>query len=293
VTLRYEIETAYDAANVTGECPLWHPTENRLYWIDTRLPSIQRLERDGSVRVWHLPGKVGSFVFRESGGLILGLEQGFCAFDLETSEITLLVNPEPDRPDVRLNDGKCDRRGRYWCGTMHQDGKLPLGALFRYDALGKCTKMDTGFIISNGMAFSPDNRTMIFGDSTGNTIFQYDFDLESGGIGNKRVFLDTRGLPWHVDGATFDSEGYYWCALIYDGAIGRFDPIGRLDRLIRLPVQHPTMCNFGGDNLDILYVTSGRRFLTEDELRTQPLAGALFAIHGLGVRGVREPFFAS
>ncbi len=99
-------------------------------------------------------------------------------------------------------------------------------------------------------------------------------------------------MPWHVDGATFDAEGYYWCALIRDGAVGRFSPDGRLDRIVRMPVQHPTMCNFGGENLDILYVTSGHIFLTPEEKAAQPLAGSLFAVHGLGVRGVPEPFFA-
>jgi sugar lactone lactonase YvrE len=151
--------------------------------------------------------------------------------------------------------------------------------------------MDTGFIVSNGMAFSPDDKTLVFGDSSGETVWKYDLDLDAGEIHNKRVFLSTQGFPWRVDGATFDADGYYWCALVGDSSIARFDPLGRLDRLVRLPVTHPTMCNFGGPNLDVLYVTSARALLTDAQLPQQPLAGALFAIHGLNARGVAEPLF--
>jgi sugar lactone lactonase YvrE len=169
----------------------------------------------------------------------------------------------------------------------------PGGSLYRLDPGFRCERMDTGFIVSNGMAFSPDDRTLIFGDSRGERMWRYDLDLDAGTISNKRVFLDTRGLPWRVDGATFDADGYYWCALIGDWSIGRFDPVGRLDRIVRLPVQHPTMCNFGGDDLDVLYVTSGTVFIGQDEQARQPLAGALFAVRGLGVRGIPEPLFSA
>jgi sugar lactone lactonase YvrE len=167
----------------------------------------------------------------------------------------------------------------------------PTGSLYRLDPDFTCHRMDSGFIVANGMAFSPDDRTMIFGDSIGETMYRYDFDLEAGAVSNRRVFLNTRHLPWRVDGATFDAEGYYWCALIGDWSVGRFDPDGRVDRIIRLPVSHPTMCNFGGPNLDVLYVTSGTAFLDADALACQPHAGAVFSIHGLGVRGVPESLF--
>ncbi len=283
-----DIEVVHRGENLIGECPLWHPLENRLYWIDTRKPTLQRLEADGSVRVWQMPEKIGSFVFRRTGGLLIGLERGFCLFDLESERIELIADPEPGRPDLRLNDGKCDPAGRYWAGSLDTAGKQPLGSLFRLDR-SSCTKMDTGFIVSNGMAFSPDGRTMIFGDSTGNRIYRYDFDAASGEIANKRVFIDSTEEEWLVDGATFDTEGFYWAALVKGGLVGRFDPDGRLERTIAVPVMHPTMCNFGGENLDILYVTSGTLFLDEAGRREQPLAGALFAIHGIGARGFAEP----
>jgi sugar lactone lactonase YvrE len=286
-----EIEVAHHGADIVGECPMWHPTEKRVYWVDTRRPALQRLEADGTVRHWNMPSNIGSFVFRRDGGVVAGLKQGFSAVDLETGTVTPILDPEPDRPENRLNDGRCDRRGRYWCGSRDPGDVNPGGSLFRLDPDFNCERMDTGFIVSNGMAFSPDDRTLVFGDSRGETMWRYDLDLESGRISNKRVFLSTVGLPWRIDGATFDSEGYYWCALIGDWSIGRFDPEGRLDRIVRLPVSHPTMCNFGGPDLDVLYVTSGTVFLSEAERVRQPLAGALFAVRGLGVRGLPEPIF--
>lgn len=290
--LTHEIDVLHHGMDLLGECPMWHPTERHLYWVDTRRPALQRLERDGSVRAWDMPSNIGSFVFRKHGGIVAGLKQGFCAIDLTNGAVTDIVDPEPDAPENRLNDGRCDRMGRYWCGSRDAGDVNPGGSLYRLDPDFQYRRMDTGFIVSNGMAFSPDDRTMIFGDSRGETMWRYDFDLEAGAISNKRVYLSTRGMPWRIDGATFDAEGYYWCALIGDGAVGRFDPLGRLDRLIRMPVSHPTMCNFGGDNLDVLYVTSGSVFLTERQRAEQPLAGAVFAIQGLGVRGVAEPLFA-
>jgi L-arabinonolactonase len=142
------------------------------------------------------------------------------------------------------------------------------------------------------MAFSPTEPTLIYGDSTGEEIYRYDFDVASGAISNRRVFLDTRHLPWRVDGANFDAEGYYWCALVYDWSIARFAPDGRLDRMIRLPTRFPTMCCFGGANLDILYVTTASYFLDEQGFKEQPLAGSVLSIHGLGVHGLPPERFA-
>jgi sugar lactone lactonase YvrE len=285
------IEVAHAAENIVGEIPMWHPEEQLLYWVDTRKPCLQRLNRDGTVRIWPMPTNIGSYVFRCGGGIIAGLKTGFAAVDLGTGAIKHILDPEPEYPENRLNDGRCDRRGRYWVGSRNPGSTERTGSLYRLDPDFTCHRMDTGFIVANGMAFSPDDRTLVFGDSTAETIFQYDLDIEAGTISNRRLYLATHRLPWRVDGATFDEEGYYWCALLGDWSIGRFDPMGRLDRIIRLPVSHPTMCNFGGPDLDVLYVTSGTVFLDEAERARQPLAGALFAIRGLGVRGVPEPLF--
>lgn len=287
----YDIQVVRQEPNLVGECPIWHAEERALYWVDTRGAAIQRLKQSGEVDVWPMPEKVGSIVFRERGGLIAAMQNGFCEVDPELGTVKPIIDPEPDRPANRMNDGKCDRRGRFWCGSRDATDDNPGGSLYRLDPDFSCHTMDTGFICSNGMAFSPDDRTLVFADSFGEGAYAYDLDIDAGTVSNRRLFLSTRHTPWLIDGATFDAEGYYWCALVFDWSIGRFDPLGRLDRLIRLPVQHPTMCNFGGDGMDVLYVTSASAFVSEEEKLQQPLAGALFAIHGLGVRGIPEPRF--
>jgi hypothetical protein len=143
-----------------------------------------------------MPHKIGSFVFREKGGLIAAMQIGFCELDLDPLTVRPIVDPEPDKPDNRLNDGKCDRKGRFWCGSRDPTDDNPGGSLYRLDSDFRCVKMDSGFIISNGMAFSPDDRSLIFGDSTGEVIYRYDFDLEAGTIANRRDFLRTEGVPW-------------------------------------------------------------------------------------------------
>jgi sugar lactone lactonase YvrE len=204
-----------------------------------------------------------------------------------------IVDPEPDKQDNVLNDGKCDRRGRFWCGSRDGALKDPAGALYRLDPDFGCHRMDHGFIVSNGIAWSPDDRTMYFADTRAETVFAYDFDIDDGSISNRRVFFSTRDIEGRCDGATVDAEGFYWCALVHGGAIARWDPKGRLDRLVPLPVRQPTMCTFGGRNLDVLYVTSAAALAPAEQRASQPHAGALFAIHGLGVKGLEEPRFAA
>jgi sugar lactone lactonase YvrE len=243
------------------------------------------------VKTWPLPCPIGSFVFRRQGGLVGALQTGFHAIDLATGRIEPIIHPEPERAGNLLNDGKCDRRGRYWCGSRDAALAEPKGALYRLDPDHSCRRMDDGFIVSNGIAFSPDDRVMYFADSRAAAVYAYDFDIDDGAIRNRRLFVSTQEIGGRPDGATVDREGYYWCALVHGGAIGRFDPKGRLDRKIELPVRQPTMCSFGGADLDILYVTSSTALVPEAQRATQPLAGALFAIRDLGVRGLPEPFF--
>jgi L-arabinonolactonase len=286
-----EIEIVREMKNVLGEAPMWHVAERALYWIDALKPAMHRLEVAGEIASWPLPRPIGSFVFRRSGGLVGALQNGFHGIDLDSGKVEAIVDPEPDRPGNLLNDGKCDRRGRYWCGSRDASLTHPTGALYRLDADLSCHRMDEGFIVSNGIAWSPDDRTMYFADSRAALVYAYDFDIDNGAISNRRVFISTREIGGRPDGATVDQQGYYWCALVHGGAIGRFDPKGRLERRIELPVKQPTMCTFGGDDLDILYVTSSVALVPEAERASQPLAGALFAIRGLGMKGLPEPLF--
>lgn len=291
--MKPEIEIAVPGPFLLGEGPCWHGPERALYFVDALKPAIHRWRPgDGTLATWQMPQIVGSFAIREKGGLIASLQGGFAAVDLADGRVTPLVDPEPERPSNILNDGKCDRRGRFWCGSRDGDLTHPNGALYRLDADFSVHRMDDGFIVSNGIAWSPDNRTMYFADTRAETVFAYDFDIDDGAISNRRVFFSTRDIVGRCDGATVDAEGFYWCALVHGGRIARVDPKGRFDRVIDLPVRHPTMCTFGGDGLDVLYVTSAASMVTDEERAATPQAGAVFAIHGLGVQGLPEPLFA-
>jgi L-arabinonolactonase len=288
-----EIECLVEAKNTLGEGVIWNPREQAIYWADSKgEPRIQRLDRKtGTVDEWAMPDLLGSFVFRAQGGVVVGLKSGFHFVDLETGAVELIVDPEPGLPENRLNDGKCDRKGRYWCGSL-DDGGGRNGSLYRLDPDLNCHRMDSGVAVSNGIAWSPDNRTMYYSDSRSRSCYNFDFDIETGAISNKRVFVTTEGIAGRIDGATVDADGFYWCAHIGDWQIAKYDPAGEIVDTIRLPVEHPTMCSFGGPDLDILYVTCCTQFLQEGEAKEQPLAGALFAIHGTGAKGIAEPFFA-
>ena len=287
-----EVTCLYEAKDLLGEGPIWNEDEKALYWCDNIRSLVHRYDAAaGSTRTWQMKEEIGSLVFRQNGGIVAGMKSGFRFLDLERGTSELVVRAEPDT-DNCLNDGKCDRRGRYWCGTINRDLATPNGGLYRLDPDLTCHKMESGIIASNGMAFSPDDRTLYFCDSRQDTVWAYDLDIESGTISNRRVFISTKDVPGRVDGATVDTEGNYWCAHIHDWHIVCYAPDGVEKRRVKLPVQHPTMCTFGGDNYDVMYVTSGTRFLDPKVHGDQPLAGSLFAIHGIGARGLPEPRFA-
>ncbi len=293
--MRPEIECVYESQDGLGEAPIWRNEERALYWSDHVGCTMKRLSAEtGAVTIWDTPGPVGSFAFREEGGLIGATESGFHRIDLDAAAYEQIVDPEADTADNRFNDGKCDRRGRFWCGTMNKRIEAKTGSLYRLDPDFVCNAVapDFRFAVSNGIAFDPEDTRMYFADTIGQTVYVFDFDIDSGEVSNRREFFSTAERAGMVDGATVDQDGYYWCALVAGGKILRIDPKGRIDREIDMPVPRPTCPTFGGDDYDVLYVTSQRLFMTADELDESPQAGNLFAIHGLGARGFPEPRFA-
>jgi len=297
-----DIECVVLANNLIGENPLWNGAEQTLYWLDTKTPIVRRFHPgSGQVDEWQVPppyhrdDQLVSFAFRRSGGMVAAFRRGFCSLDILGGEVQPLVNAEavPDVPESnRMNDGKCDARGRYWCGSMNTNYVDPTGSLYRLDTDLSCARIDTGIICSNGIAFSPDQKTLYYADTRAFVIWAYDFDLDAGVARNRREFVSTRHFAGRPDGATVDTDGNYWVAMIAMGAIAKFNPRGKLERLIELPVTHPTMCAFGGSRMDTLFVTSASFSLTPEQRRKQPLAGALFAITGIGAQGTPEPLFA-
>jgi len=286
-----EINCVLNAKAAIGENPVWSIEEQSLYWLDTTHRAIHRFNPKSQVnRTWTMPDLVCSFALREDGGLIVALSAGVFLVDLETMSINTIAEEVTDKTQTRLNDGRCDRSGRFWVGAMDLDKHRKIASLFRVDLDHSIHRIVDELIVSNGLAWSPDGSTMYHSDSRQNVIWAYDYDREAGLPSNRRVFASTRpdeGLP---DGAAVDEEGFYWSAGVRGGRLTRYAPDGRIDRVIKLPISLPSMCAFGGENLDILYVTSAREFLSESELLKEPLAGGIFAVD-VDVKGLPEPCF--
>ena len=287
-----DVVCVVEAQNKLGEVPVWDVAEQALYWVDIEGALLQRYHpATNAVRRWEMPERLCALALREKGGLVIALASGFAFFDPETGAIQRLAAPEAHLPGNRMNDGKCDRRGRFWAGTMDDSLKNQTAALYRLDADLSCHQMETGIGISNSLAWSPDNRTFYYADTLVKTIFAYDFDIDSGTIRNRRVFADCRHMPGAPDGSTIDAEGYLWNAHWDGWKLVRYAPDGRIDREVKLPVQKPTSCMFGGPDLSTLYVTSAIWDHSAEDLKSQPRAGGLFALD-VGVRGLPEPRFA-
>lgn len=286
-----QIDVAFEANDILGEGPVWSVAEQALYWVDIQGPSLQRYDpAEGIHNIWPMPSQIGSFALRQAGGFIVALQTGLAFFDSETAEITPLIDPESHLPQTRFNDGKCDRQGRFWAGTMGTVAGKPAGSLYRFDTDHTLHIMRRDVAVSNGLGWSPDNRTMYYADSPTYTIFAFDFEPETGAISHERVFAHHQaGFP---DGLTVDAEGYVWSARWDGWQVIRFAPDGTIDRVVEMPVQRPTSCIFGGPALNQLFVTSASAGLNEAELARQPLAGNVFVLD-VDVPGLPEALFGN
>jgi sugar lactone lactonase YvrE len=297
-----ETRLIVDADNHLGEGPLWDVKEQRLYWIDSTAAEISSCRADGSdVRRYFVPRHIGSMALREQGGAVVALASGLHFYDFDAQTVKLIADPESDDPETRFNDGKVDRRGRFIAGTMAYDfdrydadrgqRSSRSGALYRLDTNGQVTRLDGGISCSNGPCWSPDNRTFYFTDTYDRQMYAYDYDIETGAVANRRVFASARNMAGTFDGATVDAEGYVWSALVFGGRILRFAPDGTLDRVVPFPVRNLTSVMFGGPDLDILFVTTMGRPMWGIPQKERD-RGGLFAITGLGAKGLPEPRFA-
>ena len=301
----YTIECVADCANHLGEGPVWDVEEGRLYWVDgtgrrVGKPSLWRLDpRNGMIENWSLDRDVGAMALRKNGGAVLALDDGFYFFDFEKGALDRISLVDADQPRTRLNDGKCDRRGRFFAGGMDDKEELAICGLWRLDPDLSIAKVDGGIICSNGPCWSPDDRTFYFADTFQEEIWAYDYDLESGMPSRRRVFASTKDDTGVADGSTVDAEGCLWNAQLISGELVRYAPDGSVERRIGMPVRNITSIIFGGPKLDEIYVTSMARVkhpAVHDhfvaEAKPQFSAGSLFRIRGLGIRGVPEPRFA-
>jgi sugar lactone lactonase YvrE len=287
--------TCIQPANaILGEGPSWDPRRAVLYWVDIKRPAVFCFHpARGQVGHWPMANAVGCVApTRDADRLVFAGAAGFGVLNLQSGETTPIANPESDLAGNRFNDGKVDRAGRLWAGTVDDKCVRASGSLYRLDSGGAVSRMDSGFICSNGLGWSPDDRTMYFTDSMTRTIWAYDFDLRSGSIQGRREFARLHEADGVPDGLTVDSEGYVWSA-IWDGwRLIRYTPDGSVDREVRVPVQRPSSCMFGGPDLKTLYITSACVELKWDALQSGPLAGALFSLQ-CEVPGLAETPFGA
>ena len=287
-----EITVVVEAKNLLGEGPVWCPRERVLWWVDIISREILRLDpATGQVDRWRTERRPCCLAVRDVGGLMVAFDKGFGAFDPRSGLVTWRADNERDTPRTRINDGKVDRRGRFFVGTLDDELKEHLGALYRFDPDGTITSLDIGFGISNGPAWSPDDLRFYFGDSMDKAIYVYDFDMNAGTVANKRVFATIDANPGIPDGATVDAEGCLWSAQWDAWRVVRYRPDGTVERVLKMPVRRPTSCMFGGNDLRTLYVTSAIWDPSDPRLVDEPEAGSLFAVD-VGVRGLPEPRFA-
>jgi sugar lactone lactonase YvrE len=274
------VNCVLDAKAQLAECPVWAADEQALYWVDIHAPALHRLDpATGSLRSWPMPRRIGSFGLREQGGAVVALEDGFHLFDFDSGELSFVVGPEQHVPGTRFNDGKVSPDGRFWAGTMDEAHlSRPVGVLYRLDRDRSLHRMVDGLIVSNGLAWTGDGRTMFHSDSKGQVIWVWDYDPDSGTMANRRELARPTEEIGRPDGAAADVEGFYWSAGISAGVLNRWGPDGRLDRTIPLPCSNPTMPCFGGPDMRTIFVTSLRHDLPADVLAAKPLSGGIFAI---------------
>lgn len=285
-------ELLLDARNGTGESPVWHAAEQALYWVDIPARTLHRWSAaDGAFTQWSAPEMLACIAAHPAGGWIAGLESGL--FHLTTGpgstlQSQQLASVEHALPGMRFNDGRCDRHGRWRAGTMLMDMGANRAVGRVYALTGNALSMLVGdMLVPNGMAFSPDGRTMYLSDShpLQQKVWAFDYDTATGQPSKRRLFVDMTALPGRPDGAAVDADGCYWVCGNDAGLVHRFTPDGRLDQSLPVPVKKPAMCAFGGAGLETLYVTSIR---PGGDISDQPLAGGVFALHP-GVRGLPEP----
>jgi sugar lactone lactonase YvrE len=274
------VECVLDCHAELAEGPVWDPEEGVLYWVNIKDHEIHRYNpATGQDRHWPTPTDVGSLALRRDGGMVVALRTGFFFFDPADARFTPIVEPERDAPETRFNDGRTDRQGRFWAGSLHDPETTPTGSLYRLDTDLSCHRMVQGIYASNGLAFSPDSATAYFADSPRRIVWAWNFDPADGALRNRRVFIELREGEGAPDGAAVDTDGGYWLTQPPSGRVVRYDPRGRIDRVLELPVSQPTCVAFGGPRMDTLYITTAKYRMPPEKLRKEPLAGAIFAAY--------------
>lgn len=273
-----------------GESPFWHPLEQALYWVDiTRRQILRTNVYMGTVQTWDLPSEPGCLAPAASGGLVMALRDGIYRAHEWSGALHRIAILPYDPSQVRANDGRCDAQGRFWVGTVDETKTRGAAALYCVDArqgIVKITCYADGALTGNGLAWSPDQRTLYWSDTPRHTTYCWDYSPEEPSLGLRRVFQQFADKPagWQwtdpsyrgrPDGAAVDQQGNYYVAM-YEGArLCKIAPDGQLLAEIPVPVQCPTMPCLGGEDGRTLFVTSARHGRSEAELATQPFSGCV------------------
>jgi L-arabinonolactonase len=284
------VEVAAAHRCVHAEGPVWSDEGQVLYWTDIESRTLMSLDpRTGKTDSQAMGRKVCSLAVRERGGLLVAFEKDLSFYDPETRSEKRIVEVELDLPTTRLNDGRCDRQGRFIVGGF-DSSERGLSAAYRLDLDLSLHRLFGGLSSANSTCFSLDGRIMYYADTPQAVIWAFDYDPGGGIPGNRRVFRDFRDQPGVPDGSVIDADGCLWNAQWNGGRVVRFRPDGSIDRIVEVPCRNPTSLAFGGRALDTLFITTSRLTLGEEETRLQPLAGSLLSIRP-GVTGLPETRF--
>lgn len=273
-----DVELAIDAGAEIGEGPVWDAAAGVLLWVDIP-PGLlhQFVPATGQTRSTRVGQPLGAVALRADGGLLLAVQNGFAVLGVDGT-LQTIATVERSTGDMRMNDGACDARGRFWAGTMDPGRRHGAAALYRLEPPDRVERVLHGVTISNGIDWSVDGGTMYYIDSPSGRVDQFDFDVETGTIANRRGLIEIPPAEGMPDGLSVDADGFLWIALYGGGAVRRYSPGGKLDAVVELPVSLVTSCSFGDSDLGTLYVTSASRGLDADRRAREPAAGGLFRV---------------
>lgn len=290
--LQYPLHNVLEARARLGEGPIWDSTQNLLYWVDVYNHRVHQFHpTTGKNSFFDVGDVVGAIATAGADRLIMALRDHLAFLNTQTGVVTPILEIESNLPNNRFNDGKCDSQGRFWFGSMSSLEK-PHASLYRYDNDGSLHVMETGLTVSNGLGWSPDEKTFYLTDSPHKKIYAYDFNSITGNISNRRICVDLINESFYPDGLTIDSEGNIWSAMWDGWYVIRFNTKGEEILRIKLPVQLPTSCTFGGEDLQTLYITTASVGLSQAEIEKSFSSGDLFALQtdvtGLPTNGFQE-----
>jgi sugar lactone lactonase YvrE len=287
-----KVEHFLSIQNELGETPIWVPEEKSLYWVDFIRNTIFRIDVRTKMHEFFKPDMpVRGLCRRGSDGWLVITEAGLAFWNSRSNRCELIVDPYENQPDLELNDGAIDRQGRLLVGSFNSARPDAAdGSLYRLDTDRSLHKLDKNIALSNGIALSPDGKTLYVSEMSAYRINAYDYELQSGAVDNRRVFVAVPEDESKPDGLTVDSQGFVWAAHWGGWRVARYDPAGKLEREIRIPVENVTCIGFGGKNMDELYITTAWYDLSDQQRKDQPLAGDLFRIQ-TNITGIVEPVF--